>query len=182
MLKEIPQSEWHDSMRGHFGGLLYNEMINNPKIVVIAMGLGYGLFDRIRDDFPDRFYEVGASEQAGLGIGVGMALQGFIPICYSITPFLLWRAAETIRLYLGHENIPVKLVGSGRDGDYEHDGFSHDAHDAKQFLDQFPNIEQYWPSQISYAIPEGTGYDVGSIMREFLTNDKPSFISLKRKW
>lgn len=163
----------HDSMRGHFAWHLYDEMQANKDIVLICLGLGYGMFDAIRNDMPEQFFEVGASEQAGMGIAVGLALEGKIPLVYSITPFLLWRAAETIRLYLNHESIPVKLVGSGRDTDYEHDGFSHDATDANDLLRLWPNIETYWPTD---------KLDIALYMVAILNNKKPSFISLRRKW
>ena len=35
-----------------------------------------------------------------------------------------------IRNYVNYEKIPVKLIGSGRDRDYEHDGISHWSDDA----------------------------------------------------
>lgn len=170
----------HDSMRGHFFWHLYDEMEANKDIVLICVDLGYGAADSLRDDFPDQVIITGASEQAAMGMAVGLALSGKIPLIYSITPFLLWRPAETIRLYVNNENVNVKLIGSGRDGDYSdppkgHDGFSHDAKDAKQFLRQFPNIVQYWPGEDGFS-------DVGHQLKLMLQNNKPSFMSLKRSW
>jgi transketolase len=106
-----------------------------------------------------------------MDLSVGLALEGQKPFCYSITPFLLWRPAESIRLYLGHENIPVRLVGSGRGQNYAIDGFTHDATDAQQFLAQFPNIRQYWPE---------TKEQVPGMVRLMVANDNPHFISLTR--
>ena len=112
----------HDSYRGYFGRALYKEMAKNPKVVLLTADLGYKLFDPHFEDFPQQCISVGASEQAMLGIGVGMALKGLIPFCYSITPFLLYRPAEWIRNYLHHEKIPVKLVGAGVGKDDLEDG------------------------------------------------------------
>ena len=50
-------------MRKDFSNLLYDEMSSNPDIVLITGDLGYGLWDKIRIDFSDRFYNVGSSEQ-----------------------------------------------------------------------------------------------------------------------
>ena len=62
-LYKLKPEDYHQSMRGYFAGELYNQMINNPNIIVLTGDLGYGLFDRIRDTFTNRFYNVGASEQ-----------------------------------------------------------------------------------------------------------------------
>lgn len=163
----------HDSMRGHFFWNLYDEIAKDKRIILICVDLGYGAADAIRQDFPEQFIQTPASEQAAMGIAVGLALQGKIPLVYSITPFLVWRPAETIRLYLNHENVNVKLVGSGRNDDYGDDGYSHDATDTEDLLNNWENIQQFWARD---------GEDIKNWMHEFLYNGKPSFISLKRKW
>lgn len=161
----------HDSMRGWFAYELYQWMKKDKDIYLIVGDLGYGMFDAIRDDFPDRFLNCGAAEQAMMGIAVGLALEGKKPFIYSITPFLLWRAAETIRLYINHERIPIRLVASGRDKDYEHDGFSHYAGDDKDLLDCFKNIFCVWPD---------TKEQIPDIVEAMIENNKPWYINLKR--
>lgn len=158
-------------MRPEFFKQLYNLMKDNPDVWALTGDLGYGGFDKIREDFPERFVNCGASEQAMVGIAVGLALKGKIPFVYSITTFLLRRPYETIKLYLDGEGIPVHLVGSGRDKDYEHDGPSHDATDAGALLLTTPNIAQYWPT---------TEESIWRTLDDMITSNKPSFLSLKR--
>src|SRR3989344_3555766 len=127
----ISLSRWNyymtikDNQRAAFAASLHSQMLKNKNIWVVTGDLGYGMWDRIRDDFPDRYLNVGASEQAMMGIAIGLALEGKIPFTYSITTFLLYRPFETIRNYINYEKIPVKLVGAGRDKNYLHDGISH---------------------------------------------------------
>jgi transketolase len=161
----------HPSMRGRFGYELFKLMANDPTVYLLTGDLGYKLFDNHFEYFKDRCINCGASEQAMLGIACGMALEGKIPFVYSITPFLLYRGFETIRNYLGHENIPVKLCGSGRDGDYKDDGFSHWAHEAEDVLKVLPAIQCYWPMNEE---------NVTQDMKEIYGNKSPSFLSLKR--
>lgn len=158
-------------MRKSFARELYQAMTKDERIFLVVADLGFCLFDQIREDFPDRFINVGAAETCAMGVGVGLALSGKIPIVYSITPFLLWRAAETIRLYVNHESVPVKLVGSGRNQDYKHDGFSHDASDDKALMSCFENIECRWPSSAE-VIP--------SVVKEMLQSGGPYYLNLKR--
>ncbi len=157
-------------MRKSFVELLYKIMLENKDVVLVSGDLGYKLFDKIRDEFPNQFYNVGASEQAGMGICVGLALGGKIPILYSISPFAIYRPFETIHIYLHHEQIPVKIVGGGRDKDYEIDGYSHDASDIKEMMKPL-KIEQYYPEN---------DVELQRMAAEFLSNGKPSYINLKR--
>lgn len=161
----------HESQRGYFAFELYEQMKENKDIVLITGDLGYGMFDAIRDEFPDRFFNVGAAEQAMIGIAVGMAYQGKIPVVYSITNFLLYRPFEFIRNYINKEKLHIILAGGGRDRDYSHDGLTHWSEDAKQVLKCFPNIKQLWPEsneEAAIALDQG------------LEEKDPLFISLKR--
>ncbi len=165
----------HDSIRGWFGRALYFEMQKNPDIILITADLGYGLFDRHREDFPDRFYNVGASECLAVGAAVGLALSGKIPFVYSITTFLLFRAFEWHRNYVNHEHIPVRLVGSGMDDDYRHDGMTHQPNKGTELMPTFEkvfyNIEQYYPE---------TKEIVPYCVSEMLRKNNPAFICLRR--
>lgn len=159
-------------MRRTFANLLNAEMTNNNKIRLVTADLGYGVLDQVRKDQSDRFYNVGAAEQLMIGVGVGMATEGLIPVCYSMSSFVLYRPFEMLRNYVNYENVPVKLVGSGRDKDYEHDGVSHWAHDDEQVLAALPNIVVYKPENIN---------ELTQIWSEFINSNKPAYLNLKRK-
>lgn len=146
-------------------------MKSNKDIYFVCADLGFGLADKIKEDFPDRFFNVQAAEMAMLNIAVGLAMSKKVVFVYSITPFLLWRAAETIRNYINYESIPVKLIGSGRNDDYKHDGWSHSAIDDADFLSLFPNIKPYWP-QSKEEIPD--------LVDAAISTERPFYINLKR--
>ena len=160
-----------DANRRNFHPLILEEMRKNKNIYFLTADLGYKMLDSIRDEFPDRFFNVGASEQLLLAIGVGLAQDGKIPICYSMPPFLLYRPAEIIRNYLGYENCPVKLLGGGRGKDYTHDGFSHYAGDDSSFLTLFPNIKQFRPNDFE---------EMKINTKEWLHFNGPDYLNLKR--
>lgn len=145
-MRRLPKPLPHDSIRGYFANALWSAMQTDDKIVVVTADLGFGLFDRLKEDYPDQFINCGAAELTGLGMCVGMALCGLKPVFYSITPFALFRPAEVIRNYLNKEGIPVVIACSGKDDDYKHDGFSHFAGDALPFLSLFPEIRVYVPT------------------------------------
>jgi transketolase len=151
-------------MRKQFFEQLYELMKQDKNIVFITADLGYFFADKIKEELPEQFYNVMAAEQVMLGVAIGMALSGKIPVCYTITPFY-FRAFEAIRLYLDHESIPVILVGSGRGRDYAELGFSHDASD-HEILKQFKNI--------NFIVPDD--FDLS----EIIYSGKPTYLNLKR--
>jgi transketolase len=158
-------------MRKIFAELLFQEMVINKDIYLITGDLGYGLWDKIKNTYPDRFYNVGSSEMAMMGMGVGLAMEGKIPYVYSITPFAIYRPFEMIRNYLDHENIPVNVIGGGRDKDYGYLGFSHWSEDDKTIMQSFQSIVKFHPEddkQVEEAFHV-------SLQKKF-----PTYINLKR--
>lgn len=159
------------NMRARFAHELYLQMRKNQDIYVLTSDLGYKMWDKVKSDFPKRFLNTGASEQALIGIGIGLALTGKIPIVYSITPFLLYRPFETIRNYIHHEKIPVRLVGSGRNRDYSHDGISHWSEEDKKVMKIFKHIKSFWPESVE---------EIPHLVSKIIEENKPFYINLKR--
>ena len=166
------KSSKFESQSGYFADTLYDEMGKNKDIFLVTGDVGKGVLDDIKRDFPDRYINTGAAEQSLLDIGVGLAMSGKIPICYSITPFLLYRGFETIRNYINHEQIPVILVGRGRDKDYDNCGFSHWAEDDYKIMEIFDNIDCYWPESKEEA---------SKYLLEALESERPSYLNLSKK-
>lgn len=161
----------HPSMRAHFAYAVHKKMTKNKNIWVIVNDLGYKMWDKVREDFPDRFINVGAAEQTMIGLAIGLALSGKIPIVYSITSFLLFRPFETIRNYIHYEKIPVKLVGGGRNRDYLHDGLSHWAKEDKKIMAILKNIKAVWPK---------SNKDIPQIVEKMIKSTKPWYLNLRR--
>lgn len=158
-------------MRACFADCIYKHMKKNENIYVVVNDLGYKMWDKIRADFPDRFINVGAAEQTQIGVAVGLALSNKIPIVYSITTFLLYRPFETIRNYLHYDKIPVKLIGSGRDKEYVHDGISHWAEEDRQVMMIFNNIKSFWPDNVD---------EIPDLVKRMIKSNQPWYINLKR--
>lgn len=158
------------SVRKTFVKLLHEEMRINEDILFVIGDLGYGHFDAIREEFPDRVFNPGAAEQLMLGMAVGMAMEGKIPVCYSMTPFLLYRPFEVIRTFIDHERIPVIMAAAGRDKDYGAAGFSHWATDDRAHLSGFENIQKLWPDEQMLE----------QKFKEIINTKVPFYLNLKR--
>lgn len=158
-------------MRKQFAQLLFDAMAKDESIYLITGDLGYGLWDQIRDAFPDRFYNVGSSEMAMMGMGIGLAMERKIPYIYSITPFAIYRPFEMIRNYVDHEKIPVNIIGGGRDKDYGYLGFSHWSEDDMDILSSFKQLVKRKPESEA---------ELRESFELSLTRKFPLYINLKR--
>ena len=158
------------SVRKTFVKLLHAEMKRNEKVVLVLGDLGYGHFDAIREEFPDRVFNPGAAEQLLLGMACGMAMERLIPVCYSMTPFLLYRPFEVIRTFIDYEKIPVILAAAGRDKDYASAGWSHWATDDKEHLSGFDNILKLWPDEEELELE----------FQNIINTKLPYYVNLKR--
>lgn len=158
-------------MRREFAKLLLEKMKQDNNIYLVTADLGYGLWDEVRDNFPERFFNVGSSEMLALGACVGMAMEGKKPFFYSITPFALYRPFEIIRNYLDNENIDVTIVGGGRDKDYGYLGFSHWGIDDKKIVSCFNNIKMLHPDNYEQLVAN---------FNDICISKGPTYINLKK--
>ena len=98
-------------MRRIFGKLI-NELAKKDKKIVLLVGdIGYSIFDDFRKENPKRFFNLGICEQSLISAASGMSLEGLKPWVYTITPFLIERPFEQIKLDINQQKANVKLVG-----------------------------------------------------------------------
>ena len=154
-------------MRKRFGEVISKLADENDKIVLIVGDIGYRVFDDFRDKYPDRFINMGICEQSIISVASGMALEGLKPWVYTITPFLIERPFEQIKLDIDHQNVNVNLVGYA---DYPTLGPTHTELDGKKTMELFKNIKSFFPS-------DGDETEKMAIKANQIKG--PAFISLK---
>jgi len=96
----------------------------NPRIVAItaAMPEGTGL-DKFRDNFPDRFFDVGIAEAHAICFAAGMSKGGLRPVVAIYSTFLQ-RAFDQIIEEIAIQKLPVVLA-IDRAGIVGEDGVTH---------------------------------------------------------
>jgi len=109
-------------MRRMFGKWILKKAREDNTVILIVGDIGYGIFDKFREEFPDRFINIGICEQSMVSIAAGLALQGLKPYIYTITPFLIERPYEQIKVDIVCNNANVKLIGYD---DYPKQGPTH---------------------------------------------------------
>ena len=154
-------------MRNRFGEVISKLADENENIIIIVADIGYRVFDAFREKYPERFINMGICEQSIISVASGMALEGLQPWVYTITPFLIERPFEQIKLDINHQNVNVNLVGYA---DYPNLGPTHKELNAKKTMELFNNIESFFPSD---------GDETEKMVFQAYERDGPSFISLK---
>ena len=154
-------------MRRIFGKTINELAKRDKKIVLIVGDIGYGIFDDFRKEHPKRFFNFGICEQSIIGTAAGMALEGLKPWVYTITPFLIERPFEQIKLDIDQQKTNVKLVGFA---DYPTLGPSHSEINARKLMSLLKNIESFYPKD---------GKETKESIKKMYRKNGPSFVSLK---
>lgn len=152
-------------MRKAFSKWILDKSKNDSSICIIVGDIGYGLFDEFREKYPKRFINTGLCEQTMIGIAAGMALSGLKPYVYTITPFLIERPYEQIKVNIILNNANVKLIGYA---DYPKQGPTHSCLDDKIF---YKYMDCYYPHNSN---------DVKTSLDVSYLKEAPAFISLRK--
>ncbi len=154
-------------MRRMFGKVI-EELAERDENLVLLTGDVEQAMDEYKKRFPNRFFNLGLCEQTMIGISAGMALEGLRPIVYSITPFILERPFEQLKIDIDQQNVPVVLIGYA---DYPTHGPTHRPLNAEGLTAIFENIKSYFPKNSA---------ETRSAMIEAYESNGPAFIGLKR--
>ena len=109
--------------------VFFNELLKyalKDKTIVLLYGdVGGAFLDRWLLDVPKRTINTGPAESAMITCAAGLAQAGMKPYCFSIIPFLIFRPYEALRIYVGHQRLPIRLIGVGANNTYTNAGFTH---------------------------------------------------------
>ena len=96
--------------------------------------------DWVRTAYPQKYLNVGISEQDLVGTAAGMSLTGFVPFVSTYGVFLTGRAWEQIRNTVGYNCLNVKLGGAHAGISVGPDGGTHQALEDVALMRAIPNI------------------------------------------
>ncbi|MCQ2772394.1 MAG: 1-deoxy-D-xylulose-5-phosphate synthase [Bacilli bacterium] len=122
-----------------YAELLENEMDANKNVVSITPAMGYGSsLQNIENKFPDRFYDVGISEEHALVFASGLANSGIHPYVTIYSTFLQ-RAYDELAHDAARMDLPVTIMvdHAGLVGE---DGETHQGIYDYAYLRTIPNV------------------------------------------
>ncbi len=143
----------------------------DERVVFIGSDLSPGLLEKMKEQFPNRYFMEGIAEGAIIGMAAGLAMNGFIPYVNTIATFLTRRCYEQIVIDICLQGLPVRLIGNGGGYVYAPLGPTHQA------------IEDI---AIMRAVPEMTvvaacdAEEISRLMECSLKWEKPMYIRLAK--
>jgi len=112
----------------------------DERVVFIGSDLGPGVLAKMRDEYPERWFMEGVSEQHIVGMAAGLAMEGFIPYVNTIATFLTRRCYEQVAVDLCLHDLPVRLIANGGGGVYAPLGPTHLAIEDIAIMRALPNM------------------------------------------
>jgi transketolase len=175
-------------MRKKFVELCKEELIQNSMSHVLLGDIGVGGFLNANDELQERVINMGIAEQAMIGFGSG--LSAMMPkanvIVHTISPFLVERALEQIKLCCGYNEKKLILISANGPFDYEKLGPTHHCASDVSLLSTIPNIELRLPATVEdlevafhEAITSAKSFYIRMTSRSILL---PVCVSINKDW
>lgn len=134
-------------MRKAFGQTIVKIAKRDPNLVLLTGDVEQEM-EEFKSLFPDRFFNLGMCEQTITSMAAGLAIDGMRPVVYSITPFVLERPFEQVKIDIDEQNLPVILIGYS---DYPTHGPTHRPLNPERLVTVFKNIQSYFPNSSALA-------------------------------
>ena len=134
--------------RGTVCGIALPEILdekNNCYVLTADLGHTSGL-DRVMEQYPDRFVNVGIAEQNLIGVAAGLAFDGNMAVATTFATFLTMRCFEQIRHNLGYQKANVKLLGGAAGFAIGMFGNTHYSYEDISLMRQIPNMSVIAPA------------------------------------
>ena len=162
-----------DPIRAGFGRGLKAAGAINDKIVALCADLTESTqIHLFRDEFPERFIQVGIAEQNLVAVASGLARAGKIPFASSYAAFNPGRNWEQIKTTIAINNQPVKIIGSHAGVSVGPDGATHQMLEDIALMRVLPNM---------VVIAPGDSVEAEKATLAIAENDQPTYLRLARE-
>ncbi|HWB39404.1 MAG TPA: transketolase C-terminal domain-containing protein [Candidatus Saccharimonadales bacterium] len=125
-----------------------------------------------KEEFPDRFVEIGVAEQNLVTVGSGLAAMGKIPFVSSYAAFSPGRNWEQIRTTICLNDRPVKIVGSHAGLYTGKDGATHQMLEDLALMRVLPNM---------VVLAPGDSVEAEKATLAMAADQRPNYLRLTRE-
>ena len=158
-------------IRDAFFDEIYNYAVRDNDVVIITNDMDIFSLKKFKNDYPQRFINIGVAEQNMVNIAAGLASCGKKVLVYGILPFLIYRCFEQLKFNICSMNLPVVFVGVGPGLGFSYDGPTHHGMHDIGSLNTLPEIDIYSFGDVDSAAQIG---------KKIFDNQRPSFIRMDK--
>ncbi|MBN2579823.1 MAG: 1-deoxy-D-xylulose-5-phosphate synthase [Pirellulales bacterium] len=131
---------------------IHARMKADPRVVAVTAAMCQGtMLEPIRDEFPDRFFDVGICESHAVAFAAGLARSGLRPVVAIYSTFMQ-RSYDQIFQEVSLQNLPVTLL-LDRAGLVGPDGPTHHGVFDLAYLRSLPNLVVMAPGDTDSIAP-----------------------------
>ncbi len=160
------------AVRDVYGEVLKELSTTNKNIVVLDADLsGSTKTCEFAEVAPERFFNMGISEQDMMGTAAGLAVSGKIAFASSFAIFATGRCYDQIRNTIAYSNLNVKIVATHAGLNVGEDGGSHQALEDIALMRVLPNMEVFSPAD---------EVETREVIKYIATTNKPTYVRLAR--
>ena len=124
-----------------------------PNLLILTSDVSTSAgLDRFRKQIPEKYIEVGISEQNLIGVASGLASEGHKVITTTFSPFQTLRCCEQIKVNLGYMKNKVCMVGLASGVVLGSLGYTHCSIEDIGVLRSIPNISIISPADVRETI------------------------------
>ena len=140
-------------MRATFGvaAIELGNTVDELMILTGDVSTSAGL-DRFKKKFPNKYLDVGIAEQNLIGIGAGLASEGFNVVTTTFAPFQTMRCCEQIKVNLGYMKQKLCMVGLASGLVLGTLGFTHCCIEDVGILRSIPNLTIITPADSAETV------------------------------
>ncbi len=124
-MKKFEVTGQKDTRSGFGDGLLEAGRANDSVVALCADLTGSLMMDGFKNEYPDRFIQVGIAEANMMGLASGLAISGKIPFTGTFANFSTGRVYDQIRQSIAYSGTNVKICASHAGLTLGEDGATH---------------------------------------------------------
>ncbi len=176
-MKKITYTDINDTRSGFGAGLLEAGKKNKNVVAMCADLIGSLKMDAFKDEFPERFFQVGISEANMIGMAGGLATAGKIPVTGTFANFSTARVLDQVRQTVAYSNKNVKICASHAGLTLGEDGATHQTMEDISMMKNLPNMVVINPCDYNQtkAATEAIMEYVGPVYLRFGRPKVPNF-------
>jgi transketolase len=138
----------------------------DERLALVLADISRDLFDDLLQGYPRRTFNLGIMEQTMISVAAGLAIEGFIPVVHSITPFLVERPFEQLKDDFCYQRLGGNFISTGASYDYSTEGMTHHGPGDVQILRSLPGMQIVVP---------GNASEFDQLFRQVYANNAPTY-------
>jgi len=133
-------------LRDTFAEVLHELGKEDPNLVVLVGDISHYRLQPFAEDCPGRYYNIGICEPTIVSMAAGLSKAGFFPVVHTISPFIVDRSFEQIKLDFCYQKYGGNFITAGSAFDYAALGCTHHCYGDFGILKTLPRTQLVYPA------------------------------------